>query len=149
MKVPSPLPEAVAAGIFGIEYHLRRGGHPPRPTRSQVADMQSEHFAELRYVLADLQHVEKCLRLRIHPQTLKPVKPDRQPWLLNTLEREQRQLAAHYQMQLAVWEQAFGPIAAHDLDHFVRNAVAADLAPRQQFLFNTETCHASQPVPRH
>lgn len=120
MPVPKPLPNAVAAGVFGI---TEEG--PIDPDEEEAHAITEEHARELATCLADLQAVEDGLRNGEDPRTRRvPKTEEARTKLAEFLAREEQRLKQTYGDALAAYAGGFGDDATQVLDLWVRKNVA-------------------------
>lgn len=113
---PSPLREAVQAGIFGV---CRDGSLSP--SRDEIAAMTEEHARESLSTLCDLRHLRRCLRRKLNPHTRRPVQV-RDVWerIEASMQQGVTNLEQHYAACLDAYASAFGIPACDTLDTCVR-----------------------------
>jgi hypothetical protein len=134
LPCPIPLEAAIEAGVFGQE-----PAGPVVPDSDDVAALTYEHACEMQALLADYAYLSRCQRLGVAPATGRPPRGDIQS-SHERLAAEIRRTLLRYYDCLAVYEEAFGPDAAFQLDEHVRAAMAAspEKPPQvQQMLFDS------------
>lgn len=120
MPFSRPLPEAVAAGVFGTSLD-----GPIEVDDEDIRVIIEEQARELTAILADLQASEDGLRTGEDPRTGKqPRSPEAQARLREYLQCEVPRLTTAFADSLAAFANGFGDSAASNLDLWVRKAVA-------------------------
>ncbi|MCC6357361.1 MAG: hypothetical protein IT450_01345 [Phycisphaerales bacterium] len=115
-----PLPEAIAAGVFGLEHD-----GPMEPDAEQIAALIHEHANELIGLLGEIEALQHAIRTGTDPRTGRAHR-DAQV-AVRAAERhtaELRRAETRYADALAAFEEGFGAEATRKLDEWVRAEVA-------------------------
>lgn len=116
LPCPDPLESSVNAGVFGYDEQGL-----VVPDADDVRAMTEEHARELRVILSELDHVNRCARHGIDPVSGKlPRGEERREALTKRLQSQAAQFAEYYEDALAAYADGFGWEAAAALDRFVR-----------------------------
>jgi hypothetical protein len=118
--IPTPLPDAVAAGVFGLEV-----SGPIEPDAEQVAALLYEHSNELIGLLGEAEALQDAIRNGADPRnghTYRDAETAAKAAQKHTTEL--RRIVRSYADALAVFEEGFGPDATRALDEWVRAEVA-------------------------
>lgn len=118
--VASPLPGAVAAGVFGLEI-----SGPLEPDAEQVAALVDEHAHELRALLNEAEALREAIRSGTDPHSGRLYRDAHAA--AQAAERrtvELRRVESNYTDALAAYEEGFGSEAAQRLDEWVRRQTA-------------------------
>ena len=134
LPCPSPLDEAVTAGVFGFT-----DAEPHRPNPDEIQSLTEEHACHMLSLLSDLKHLEWCNQHTLNPDTEKPPKPEQRANTRLRIESELATFIQQYESCLAVYADAFGGEAAAALDaairRFVDGPLAKEAVPVQRQLF--------------
>lgn len=115
-----PLPEAVAAGVFGCEVT-----GPIELDAEQIAVLIHEHANELIGMLGEIEALQQATRTRTDPRSGRTHRDSQSA--AKAAERyavEVRRFTASYADALAAFEEGFGSDAARRLDEWARAEVA-------------------------
>lgn len=124
--VATPLPGAVAAGVFGLEI-----SGPLDPDVEQVAALVEEHAHELLALLNEAEVLREAIRTGADPRTGRLYRDsDAAGQAAERHTVELRRVESSYMDALAAYEEGFGSEAAQRLDEWVRRQ-AADGGRRQ------------------
>lgn len=118
--VPVPLPEAVAAGVFGLDVT-----GAIEPDAEQVAALVNEHANELIGLLVEAEALREAIRTGTDPRTGRAYRDS--DAALKAAERntaELRRIESTYADALAAFEEGFGTEATRQLDEWVRAEIA-------------------------
>lgn len=118
--IPVPLPDAVAAGVFGVEVD-----GPIEPDAEQVAALVHEHANELIGLLGEAEVLQDAIRNGTDPrsgQTYRDAETAAKAAEKHTAEL--RRVEQSYSVALAAFEEGFGSSATQALDEWVRAEVA-------------------------
>lgn len=118
--IPTPLPSAVAAGVFGFETT-----GPIEPDAEQVAALVHEHANELIGLLEDSGALRNAIRTGTAPETGRSYRDaDAVAKAADRHAAELQRIETSYSDALAAFEEGFGPEATRRLDEWVRAEVA-------------------------
>ncbi len=118
--IPVPLPDAVAAGVFGVEVD-----GPIEPDAEQVAALVHEHANKLIGLLGEAEVLQDAIRNGTDPRnghTYRDAETAAKAAERHTAEL--RRVEQSYSDALAAFEEGFGPSATQALDEWVRAEVA-------------------------
>lgn len=118
--IPAPLPNAVAAGVFGVEVD-----GPIEPDAEQVAALVQEHANELIGLLGEAEALRDAIRNGTDPRsghTYRDAETAAKAAEKHTAEL--RRVERSYADALAAFEEGFGADATQALDEWVRAEVA-------------------------
>lgn len=118
--IPTPLPDAVGAGVFGVEVD-----GPIEPDAAQVAALVHEHANELIGLLGEAEALRDAIRNGTDPRsghTYRNAETAAKAAEKHTAEL--RRVEQSYSDALAAFEEGFGADATQALDEWVRAEVA-------------------------
>lgn len=118
--IPTPLPAAVAAGVFGLET-----AGPIEPDTEQVAALVHEHANELIGLLGEADALRHAIRTGTAPETGRSYRDaDAVAKAADRHAAELQHIETSYADALAAFEEGFGLDATRRLDEWVRAEVA-------------------------
>lgn len=118
--IPTPLPDAVAAGVFGVEVD-----GPIEPDAEQVAALVYEHANELIGILCEAETLRDAIRNGSDPRSGHVYRnAETAAKAADTHAAELRRVERSYTDALAAFEEGFGRYATQSLDEWVRAEVA-------------------------
>ena len=119
LPVVTPLPEAIAAGVFGMT-----DAGPIHPDADDAAWIIEQHAGFTFQVLVDLIHVEQCAEHGLDYRTDRQWKALRKsPWVEESTRRELTRLRDLYSGCISSCADAFGADAGEQFDAAVRSCL--------------------------